>query len=146
MPTYNLTHQSLDNLRASCSLAAGLPLPQKVSFAVLKNSNEIARHLKEYDQKAQELLVEYAERDDNGKPVSTPREDGRVSFRLQKERIDEYAAARRELDTIVCENVTIHMVPESAFDAMREPLSPRDLSLVAWMVDGVSTLESESTP
>lgn len=142
MPTFNLTNAALDNLRASIGLAASLPLPTKASFALLKNSNEIQRHLKEYDAKAGELLQEYAERDEDGKVKSTPREDGRVSFRLNPERIAEYAAERETLDGLIVENVTLHFAPESAFDSLKDAIQPKDLALIAWMIDGLSTLES----
>ena len=144
MPTFNLKHRTLDTLRVSATMASDLKLPQKAAFALLKNATEITRHLKDYDAKSGELLNEFALKDDDGKPMTTPLEGGRVQFKLDPSRIEEFASKRNELDDFVVENVTIHMVTEAAFVSDSEVISPRDLALIAWMIEGLTTLESES--
>jgi len=142
MATFNLTNHTLDNLRAATKRAVDLQLPQKASFALLKNNNEITKHLKDYDEKLQALFTECGAKDDDGNLIVKPREGGMVTVQIDPAKAEEFGSRRLDLDTFVVENVVIHMVSDAIFES-RDTIAPKDLALVAWMIEGLSTLESE---
>jgi hypothetical protein len=142
MPTFNLKNATLDSLRSMGSMAGGLDLPLKASYALLKNVTELGRHLAEYDKQVAEMLAEYAVKDEDGKPATTPAGEGRVSYKIDPERRGEFSDKRAELDGFVVEGVVIHFAPESAF-ASDASMKASDLARIAWMIDGLSTLKDE---
>lgn len=108
----------------------GKHLPVKISYAIHKNAAAIEPALKAYDEVRKSLVEQYAEKDEDGKPII---EDGKYT-------IKDVEAFNADMTDLLAEEteVAIHTVKIDEFDKLDDPkfdaLTVSEMAILNFMI------------
>ncbi len=122
--------QTIETLQSSLTQLKSQEMPLRLSYKFSKLLSKIEKDSEFFTEKTREVILKYAEKDENGNLVQT--EDGNI--RIQTGKIEEANKAMMELNDIEVEdiNITFTLDELDSLSIAPEVLQP----LLPLIVDG----------
>jgi hypothetical protein len=95
--------QTIESLQSSLTQLKSQEMPLRLSYKFSKLLSKIEKDSEFFTEKTREVILKYAEKDENGELVQT--EDGNI--RIQTGKIEEANKAMMELNDIEVEDINI---------------------------------------
>lgn len=95
--------QTIETLHSSLTQLKSQEMPLRLSYKFSKLLSKIEKDSEFFTEKTREVILKYAEKDENGDLVQT--EDGNI--RIQTDKIEEANKAMMELNDIEVEDINI---------------------------------------
>ena len=99
--------------------AGSLRLPRVCRTAIARTMASLETEMRIYQQQKEEILQQYAKKDDKGEAVTKVLDNGLIQYDIAPEHMQELSRDLTELNNVEI-NVSVHKFPSSALDICDE--------------------------
>lgn len=135
-----ITFSELNKYYRSIMEVGDLKLPRVVRVAIARNIVILSPEIRVYEQQRNEILKQYAKKDDKGNIISKPAGKGRIEYDIAPENMPGVINEFDVLDATIVEINNIQTFPATALDLCDEtdrydiPTAAQEASL-SWMIE-----------